>query len=73
MTYAGCRWFLWEGGMRINNNNNNNFIEVSKYLVLWTDWGHKSKRTQIKTMYNHAKTTLKFATIDKFIHPKVQV
>ena len=33
-----------------NNNNNdddddddNNFIEVSKFLVLWTNWGHKSK------------------------------
>ena len=48
---------------------------MSKYLVLWTNWGHKSKRTQIidKTMYNHAKTTLKFATIEKFIHRKMQV
>ena len=35
-------------------NNNNNFIEVSKCLVLWTNWGHKSKRTQVidRTMYN---------------------
>ena len=35
-------------------NNNNNFIEVSKCIVLWTNWGHKSKRTQEidRTIYN---------------------
>ena len=67
--------FLVKLSIIINNNNYNNFVEVSKYLVLWTNWGHKSKETQIidKTMYNHAKTTLKLAAINKFTHPKMQV